>query len=64
MASPGRKTSASTSHTVPRWAPILEREKRSSYLQARLSNSTIVCFLLVEEVVTLSPQKESIAGRE
>jgi RNA polymerase sigma factor (sigma-70 family) len=27
MASPGRKTSASTCHTVPRWVPILEREK-------------------------------------
>ncbi len=38
IASPGRKVSASTSHTVPRWVPILEREKRSSYLQARLSN--------------------------
>ena len=42
IVSPGRKVSASTSHTVPRWVPILERENRSSYLQARLSNATIV----------------------
>jgi hypothetical protein len=42
IASPGRKVSARTSQTAPRWVPILEREKRSSYLPASLSNATIV----------------------
>src|ERR1700761_8383302 len=42
IVSPGRKVSASTSHTVPRWVPILERENRSSYFQARLSNAVSV----------------------
>ena len=56
IASPGRKVSASTSHTAPRWVPILERENRSSYLQARLSNATIVWSLALEAAVRLFPE--------
>ena len=61
IASPGRKVSASISHTAPRWVPILERENRSSYLQARLSNATIVWSLALQAAVRLSPQVDAVA---
>lgn len=62
IVSPGRKVSASTSHTAPRWVPILDRENRSSYLQARLSKDTVFWPSAAEAAVRFSPQKRWRAG--
>src|ERR1700678_3086148 len=62
ISSPGWKVSASTSHTAPRWVPILAREKRSSYFPARESKATIVGFLASGLAVRLSPQKQGKAA--